>query len=272
MILILCLVIGSVWSVWVGIPHTPGTWSPPVPAPAKKSLPHPKTLHLQTASSPPEADLSRGQRRRPAPTHIIFNPYTDSQPASYTSSQPRRGQNSRSNRESRPVFLILLPPAWAEVPAPAKGKGWACRIRLCGVHGLSLTWSRTWSLVAGAPYLSSSSAIKDTDGPSKVIGPPIVLRLTLHCRSRLGQQGHDAHHPDRHFPAPAAAAESAKMGINISKLFDKLWGKKEMRILMVGLDAAGKTTILYKLKLGEIVTTIPTIGTASSRRVLSGHG
>ncbi|KND89549.1 ADP-ribosylation factor [Tolypocladium ophioglossoides CBS 100239] len=50
------------------------------------------------------------------------------------------------------------------------------------------------------------------------------------------------------------------MGLAFSKLFDKLWGKKEMRILMVGLDAAGKTTILYKLKLGEIVTTIPTIG------------
>ena len=33
-----------------------------------------------------------------------------------------------------------------------------------------------------------------------------------------------------------------------------------MRILMVGLDAAGKTTILYKFKLGEVVTTIPTIG------------
>ena len=44
------------------------------------------------------------------------------------------------------------------------------------------------------------------------------------------------------------------------KLFQGLFGKKEMRILMVGLDAAGKTTILYKLKLGEIVTTIPTIG------------
>lgn len=39
-----------------------------------------------------------------------------------------------------------------------------------------------------------------------------------------------------------------------------LFARKEMRILMVGLDAAGKTTILYKLKLGEIVTTIPTIG------------
>lgn len=50
------------------------------------------------------------------------------------------------------------------------------------------------------------------------------------------------------------------MGLTFSKLFDRLWGRKEMRILMVGLDAAGKTTILYKLKLGEIVTTIPTIG------------
>ena len=46
----------------------------------------------------------------------------------------------------------------------------------------------------------------------------------------------------------------------IMSLFKGLFGKKEMRILMVGLDAAGKTTILYKLKLGEIVTTIPTIG------------
>ncbi|GAA6017166.1 hypothetical protein JCM10207_002558 [Rhodosporidiobolus poonsookiae] len=50
------------------------------------------------------------------------------------------------------------------------------------------------------------------------------------------------------------------MGLSISTLFGDLFGKKEMRILMVGLDAAGKTTILYKLKLGEIVTTIPTIG------------
>ena len=47
------------------------------------------------------------------------------------------------------------------------------------------------------------------------------------------------------------------MGGFFTKLFDG-WGKKEKRILMVGLDAAGKTTILYKLKLGEVVTTIPT--------------
>merc|ERR1719370_537293 len=43
-------------------------------------------------------------------------------------------------------------------------------------------------------------------------------------------------------------------------LMQRLVGKREMRILMVGLDAAGKTTVLYKLKLGEVVTTIPTIG------------
>eukprot|EP00026_Physarum_polycephalum_P014205 Phypoly_transcript_14695.p1 GENE.Phypoly_transcript_14695~~Phypoly_transcript_14695.p1 ORF type:complete len:179 (+),score=31.73 Phypoly_transcript_14695:369-905(+) len=35
---------------------------------------------------------------------------------------------------------------------------------------------------------------------------------------------------------------------------------KDTRILMLGLDAAGKTTIVYKLKLGDVVQTIPTIG------------
>merc|ERR1712147_93344 len=49
-------------------------------------------------------------------------------------------------------------------------------------------------------------------------------------------------------------------GLALSKVWARLFSKQEMRILMVGLDAAGKTTILYKLKLGEVVTTIPTIG------------
>ncbi|ODN04801.1 ADP-ribosylation factor-like protein 1 [Orchesella cincta] len=39
-----------------------------------------------------------------------------------------------------------------------------------------------------------------------------------------------------------------------------LIGGREMRILMLGLDNAGKTTILYRLQVGEVVTTIPTIG------------
>ena len=50
------------------------------------------------------------------------------------------------------------------------------------------------------------------------------------------------------------------MGQTIAKLFRDLFANKEARILLVGLDAAGKTTILYKLKLDENVTTIPTIG------------
>jgi len=50
------------------------------------------------------------------------------------------------------------------------------------------------------------------------------------------------------------------MGNVFQRLLMNVFGRSEMRILMVGLDAAGKTTILYKLKLGEIVTTIPTIG------------
>merc|ERR1712007_368597 len=54
-------------------------------------------------------------------------------------------------------------------------------------------------------------------------------------------------------------ATQGAMG-NFMSIFARLISKKEMRILMVGLDAAGKTTILYKFKLGEIVTTIPTIG------------
>lgn len=38
------------------------------------------------------------------------------------------------------------------------------------------------------------------------------------------------------------------------------WGTRESRVCMVGLDSAGKTTVLYKLKLGEVVNTIPTVG------------
>jgi len=50
------------------------------------------------------------------------------------------------------------------------------------------------------------------------------------------------------------------MGGGISKILDKIFGSKEMRLLMLGLDAAGKTTILYNLKLEQDVTTIPTVG------------
>jgi small GTP-binding protein len=50
------------------------------------------------------------------------------------------------------------------------------------------------------------------------------------------------------------------MGLSFTKIFDSLFGKRELRALMLGLDAAGKTTILYKMKLGEVVSSVPTIG------------
>ena len=51
----------------------------------------------------------------------------------------------------------------------------------------------------------------------------------------------------------------------MGQVFSNIWSKwiasgVDMKMIMVGLDAAGKTTILYKLKLGENVTPIPTIG------------
>ena len=46
-------------------------------------------------------------------------------------------------------------------------------------------------------------------------------------------------------------------GSFFSSLFSSLWGSKELRILILGLDGAGKTTILYRLQVGEVVTTIP---------------
>ncbi|VDB83277.1 unnamed protein product [Peniophora sp. CBMAI 1063] len=56
------------------------------------------------------------------------------------------------------------------------------------------------------------------------------------------------------------------MGLTVSSFWGSLsslvhWRKDEdVRILMLGLDSAGKTTILYRLQIGEVVSTIPTIG------------
>ena len=50
------------------------------------------------------------------------------------------------------------------------------------------------------------------------------------------------------------------MGNLFAKVMEKFVSHKDVRVLMLGLDAAGKTTILYKIKLNETVNTIPTIG------------
>ena len=47
------------------------------------------------------------------------------------------------------------------------------------------------------------------------------------------------------------------MGVVFSRLFSSLFGRGDIRILILGLDNAGKTTILYKLQLNKIIETVP---------------
>ncbi|GMT25441.1 hypothetical protein PFISCL1PPCAC_16738 [Pristionchus fissidentatus] len=50
------------------------------------------------------------------------------------------------------------------------------------------------------------------------------------------------------------------MGQLFSSLMRLVNSPKHLRIVMLGLDGAGKTTILFRLKLGELINTISTIG------------
>ncbi|NXJ85138.1 ARL11 protein, partial [Trogon melanurus] len=49
-------------------------------------------------------------------------------------------------------------------------------------------------------------------------------------------------------------------GILMGKLISKGWHKRDARVVMLGLDFAGKSTLLYKLKSGQAVETCPTVG------------
>jgi len=52
------------------------------------------------------------------------------------------------------------------------------------------------------------------------------------------------------------------MGSALAKMLDSVMSRfsKESRVLLLGLDAAGKTTLLYRMNLGETIVTLPTIG------------
>lgn len=50
------------------------------------------------------------------------------------------------------------------------------------------------------------------------------------------------------------------MGSVLSALTNMFSTKKPYSICMIGLDAAGKTTILYQMQVGSTVATVPTIG------------
>ena len=51
------------------------------------------------------------------------------------------------------------------------------------------------------------------------------------------------------------------MGKYLSKAWNTITNRKrDVRVLILGLDCAGKTACLFKMKLGDVVATIPTIG------------
>ncbi|KDQ17604.1 hypothetical protein BOTBODRAFT_29781 [Botryobasidium botryosum FD-172 SS1] len=50
------------------------------------------------------------------------------------------------------------------------------------------------------------------------------------------------------------------MGVALSLLWTRFFGKEEMKLLILGLDNAGKTTILYRITMGQAVETAPTVG------------
>jgi len=50
------------------------------------------------------------------------------------------------------------------------------------------------------------------------------------------------------------------MGILFTKIWSRFFSDTEYKVIIIGLDNAGKTTTLYKLLLDEVVVTAPTIG------------
>ena len=63
-----------------------------------------------------------------------------------------------------------------------------------------------------------------------------------------------------HACASSIHSSAPRTSLGMGQVFGSLFKSSDVGILMVGLDAAGKTTILFRLKLGEVITTIPTIG------------
>eukprot|EP01065_Artemidia_motanka_P012494 TRINITY_DN16880_c0_g1_i1.p1 TRINITY_DN16880_c0_g1~~TRINITY_DN16880_c0_g1_i1.p1 ORF type:complete len:214 (+),score=44.34 TRINITY_DN16880_c0_g1_i1:56-643(+) len=60
------------------------------------------------------------------------------------------------------------------------------------------------------------------------------------------------------------------MGGSVSRLFGKVPAKRDVRVLMVGLEGAGKATILYRLSLDMLATTptlIPRLKTIEYRNI-----
>ncbi len=50
------------------------------------------------------------------------------------------------------------------------------------------------------------------------------------------------------------------MGSQVSRNMNRWLTRNDRRLLLLGLDGAGKTTILHQLRIGADVVTLPTMG------------
>ncbi|KAI9633955.1 putative ADP-ribosylation factor [Dioszegia hungarica] len=50
------------------------------------------------------------------------------------------------------------------------------------------------------------------------------------------------------------------MGVTFSSMWGRLFARKETKVLILGLDNAGKSTILYRITMGSVVASAPTVG------------
>ncbi|CAN0342640.1 unnamed protein product [Lampetra fluviatilis] len=81
-------------------------------------------------------------------------------------------------------------------------------------------------------------------------------RVACRCPRELARGSCLHDDPSR---SPSRAVTMGLLASRVASLLDGMF-TQQARVLLLGLDAAGKTSILYKLKLDESVVTIPTIG------------
>lgn len=68
---------------------------------------------------------------------------------------------------------------------------------------------------------------------------------------------------------PAAAAGAGAQPGAMGNISSNISAFQSLHIVMLGLDSAGKTTVLYRLKFNEFVNTVPTIGFNTEKIKLS---
>jgi small GTP-binding protein len=120
--------------------------------------------------------------------------------------------------------------------------------------------SRMWGTLLQRIAPISSRGLAEEEQRRRATGE---LSYSANWHGAYAAQTKEAAKSYTNYPVEPSTSQSAGCGIMnfFGKMRSTLFSdKSEHRVIMLGLDAAGKTTILYKLKLGEIVTTIPTIG------------